>query len=148
MRYAESGATKNSPFWTWIANGIDAAAWLWCARNVFCCWRQFFGSPLWPSDLYRRYPGWNLPKLLNSTPPQPQSSSTYSATFCVFTFSLLLFKQSCVSVWAYCTGLRTGFYCISGTKMRQARWVEYLLCGYRTREEKSEHFIVLYISSF
>lgn len=39
--------------------------------NVFCRWRRFFGTIPWPSDLHGRYPGWNLPELLNSTLPLP-----------------------------------------------------------------------------
>lgn len=38
-------------------------------ENVFCRWRQFFGIVPWPSDLYRRFAGWNLPELLSFPTP-------------------------------------------------------------------------------
>lgn len=127
----EGRATENFPFWTQIANRTDAAAGAGCARNAFCSWRRFRGTILWPSGLYRGYPGWNVPELLKSTPPQPSFLSTYLTAF--FSVSLLFKQSGGGSTQAYCAWSRIGFY--RGTKITEARRVLCLLGRCRTQRK-------------
>lgn len=114
--------------------------------NVFCRWRQFLGTVLWPSDLHGQYPGWNLPELLNSSLPPPHP--TFFLVHLhddLFSLSLYCLNRAVVRVYrltardgelaliqqnfAFCTsqvfnpaGLRSWPRCVSKASQNSRLW--------------------------
>lgn len=101
-----------------------------CDRQI--CAEGFLG------EIFQSY--WIAPhsNLNSCAPTQPP--------FVFFAFSLLLLKQSCVSVWATVPDWELVFTVSMVPKLDKPD-ESCIHSGCRTREEKSENSVVLYISS-